>query len=118
MKQINRIFALLLLAALVISIVGCVKCINIEHQQVEVTIVDEYHRNARLQPIIINGKTRFINHPAVWQIIVEYNGVNHTISGSNTYNKYKDKIGQIAIGELEIKTYNDGTVRYYIISLE
>jgi hypothetical protein len=118
MKQINRILTLLLLTAFILCFVGCAKCISIEHQQVEVTIVDEYHRNARLQPIIINGKTRFINHPAVWQIIVEYNGVNHTISGSDTYNKYKDKIGQTAIGELEIRTYDDGTVKYYIVSLE
>jgi hypothetical protein len=118
MKRINRIFALLLLTTIVISIVGCAKCISIEHQQVEVTIVDEYHRGAWLQPIIINGKTSFINHPAVWQIIVEYNGINHTISGSDTYNKYKDKIGQTAIGELEIRTYDDGTVKYYIVSLE
>lgn len=67
---------------------------------------------------MINGKTVFINHPATYQITVEYNGVKHTVSGSNTYSKYKDKVGQTAIGELKIETYDDGTVKYYIVSLE
>lgn len=44
--------------------------------------------------------------------------VEYTISGSDTYNKYKEKVGQIAIGALEIRTYDDGTVKYDITALE
>ena len=118
MKLINRIFALLLLAVLIFSLVGCAKCISTEYENVEVTVVDKYHRGMWIQPIRAGKVTTMITHPAVWRIAVEYNGVEYTISGRDTYNRYEDKIGQTAIGELEIKTYDDGTVKYDIVSLE
>jgi hypothetical protein len=68
---------------------------------------------------INTGKTIvMVTHPAIWRITVEYNGVEYTVGGSDTYEKYEDKIGQTTIGELEIKTYDDGTVEYDIVSLE
>lgn len=118
MKLKNRIFAILLLVVLIFSLVGCAKCISTEYKNVEVTIVDKYHKAAWVQPIFNGKTTTLITHPAVWRITVEYNDVEYTISGSDAYNKYKDKIGQIAIGELEIKTYDDGTVEYDVVSLE
>ena len=118
MRLINRILAILLIVLLICSLVGCAKCISTEYENVEVTIVDEYHKPMWIQPIFNGKTTTMITHPAVWRIIVEYDGVEYTISSSKTYNKYKDKIGQIAIGELEIKTYDDGTVKYDIVSLE
>ena len=39
------------------------------------------------------------------------------IKNSDTYNKYKGKIGQTAIGTLEIRTYDDGSTKYNIKSL-
>ena len=118
MKLKNRIFALLLLIVLIFSLVGCAKCISTEYENVEVTIVDKYYSAMWLQPMIVGNVTTFITHPAVWKITVEYNGVEYTIEDENTYNKYKGKIGQTTIGELEIKTYDDGTVEYDIVSLE
>lgn len=118
MKLKNRIFAILLLVILIFSLVGCAKCISTEYENVEVTIVDKYHRAMWIQPIPTGKSVMMITHPAVYRITVKYNGVEYTISGSDTYNKYKDKIGQITIGELEIKTYDDGTVKYNIVSLE
>lgn len=118
MKLTNRIFTLLLSVVLIFSLVGCAKLVSTEYENVEVTIVDEYHRGTWLQPMIVGKVTTFITHPAVWEIIVEYNGVEYTIDDEDTYNKYEDKIGQTTIGELEIKTYDDGTVRNNIVSLE
>ena len=97
---------------------GCAKCISTEYENVKVTVVDKYHRGTYVT-VISNGKSIIpVTHPAVWHITVEYNGVEHTISGKDTYNKYKDKIGQVAIGQVEIRTYDDGTVRYDVVSLE
>lgn len=118
MKSKNRILTLLLLAILIFSFVGCAKCISAEYNDVEVIIVDKYHRAMWTQPVFTGKVRTFITHPAVWHITVEYNGVEYTINGSNTYNKYKDKVGQTTNGKLEIKTYDDGTVRFNIISLE
>ena len=118
MKLKNRIFALLLLVVLIFSFVGCAKCINTEYKSVEVVIVDKYHRGMWMQPIRAGKVTTYITHPAVWRITVEYNSVKYYVNGNDTYNKYKDKMGQSTIGELEIKTYDDGTVKYNIVSLE
>ena len=43
--------------------------------------------------------------------------INRCDDGSNTYNKYSDKIGEYADGILETKKYDDGTVRYNIVDL-
>lgn len=118
MKLKNRIFVLLLLVILIFSLGGCAKCISTEYENVEVTIVDKYYKAMWMQPIFTGKTGGMITHPAVYSITVEYNDIEYTINGSDTYNKYKDKIGQTAIGELEIKTYDDGTVEYDIVSLE
>lgn len=68
---------------------------------------------------VFNGKTTtMITHPAVYRITVEYNGVEYDISGSDTYNKYSEKIGEYTNGTLQTKKYDDGTVRYNIVELE
>lgn len=118
MKQKNRIFAVLLIVALVFFIVGCAKCVSTEYENVKVTIADKHYRAMWLQPIKVGKSTTFITHPAVWEITVKYNGVEYTIEDKDTYNKYEDKIGQTTIGELKIETYDDGTVEYNIVSLE
>lgn len=118
MKLKNRILSILLLIVLICSFAGCAKCISTEYDNVEVAIANKYYRPMWMQPIRVNKITTFITHPAVYHIIVDYNGIEYTISGSDTYDKYKDKIGQIIIGKLEIKTYDDGAVKYSIVSLE
>ena len=97
---------------------GCAKCISTEYENVEVNIVDEYHRNTYITPIRVGKVTTMVTHPAVYRITVEYNGVKYTVSGNDTYNKYKDMVGQTAMATLEIRTYDDGTVRYNITGLE
>ncbi len=118
MKLSNRILAILLVIVLIFSFVGCAKCISTEYESVEVAVVDKYHRPMYITPIRAGKVTTFVTHPAVWHITVEYDGIEYAISGSDTYNKYKDKIGQTTTGELEIRTYDDGTVKYDIVSLE
>lgn len=118
MKLTNRILALLLLAALLLSLVGCVQCISVEYQDVDVVIVDEYYR-APYTTFIWSGKVMIpITNAAIYRITVQYNGAEYAIGGSSTYNKYKDKVGQTVMGKLEIKTYDDGTATYDIVSLE
>ena len=40
------------------------------------------------------------------------------ISSRDTYEKYCDKVGQLIVGVLEIRTYDNGTVKCEIVDLE
>ena len=111
------LYSLALLLAFMFILTGCAKCISTETSTVQVKIIDEYHRAMYITPVYNGKTTTMITHPAVYRITVEYNGVEYDISGSNTYNKYSDKIGEYVDGILETKKYDDGTVRYNIVDL-
>lgn len=117
----KKVLAVLLsILILTSSLVGCAKCISTETSTVQVKITDEYHRAAYVT-MHYNLVTKTMlpqSHPAVHRIIVEYDGVEYDISGSDTYNKYSNKVGEYTNGTLQIKKYDDGTVRYNIIELE
>lgn len=81
-------------------------------------IVNEYSRETYTTPIW-TGKFMVMQiHPAVYEITVEYEGNKYTISGSETYNKFSNKVGTKAIGTLEIRTYDDGSVKNRIVELQ
>lgn len=113
----KRIIGVLVMVCLVFSLVGCAKLVNTEYQEVEVKIVDSYHRGMWMQPVRAGKVTTYITHSAVYKITVEYNGVEYSVSGSDTYRKYKGRIGSMTTGTLEINTYDDGTVKYDITKL-
>lgn len=111
-KKVLVFLLITIIAAFGLS--GCAKCIGTEYENVEVTIVDEYYHGKWMQPVV----TTFITHPAKYQITVEYNSVEYTIDDCNTYEKYKNKVGQTTNGTLEINKYDDGSVKYDITALE
>ena len=113
-KKLN----LIIIICLVVSLVGCAKLIGTEYENVEVNVVDIHHSAMWLQTIRAGKVTTFITHPAEYDVIVEYNGVSYTIDDEDTYNRYKDKIGQTTIGTLEIRTYDNNEVKYNIIELK
>lgn len=119
MYNIKRIMiGVLLVLCMMFTLTGCAKCISTEHENVEVNVVGEYYRGSYTTPMKVGKTTTMLNHPAVYQITVEYDDVEYTISGSDTYEKYKDKVGQTTMGTLEIRKYDDGSIRHDIVSLE
>jgi hypothetical protein len=56
--------------------------------------------------------------PASYNTVVEYDSVEYSLSSSETYYKYRDKIGKTAKGKLETKRYDDGSMKIRIVSLE
>lgn len=108
---------LLLIIGLVLSLSGCAKCINTSYEAVEVRITNEYYRRAFFTPIHTGNATNMIYHSAVYRIMVEYNGTEYAINGRGTYEKYSGRVGEIAIGCLRIREYDDGTTEYDIIGL-
>lgn len=97
---------------------GCAKLINTEYKNVDVTVVDKYYHSAWVQPVFIGKTVRHVAHPAEYKIIVEYENTEYRISGANVYDRYKDKVGQQAVGTCEVCTYDNGMVKYDIIDLQ
>ena len=114
---ITTLIILLILGFSLFGLVGCAKLVNTTHQNVEVTIVDEYHRGTYIMPMQVGKTTIMQTYPAIYEITVEYNGIQYTIDSSDTYDKYKDKIGETTIGILETRIYDDGSIKYDIIGL-
>lgn len=114
----KKSFNIMVIVCLIFLLTGCKKCISTEYENIEVTIVDEYHRRAYSTPRRIGKTTTMRVHPAVYRITVEYNSIKYTISGKNTYNKYKEKVGQTIFATLEVRTYDDGSVKYDITGLQ
>ena len=115
----KRILSILMVVFLAFALFGCAKCINTEYKDVEVTVVGKYYKDSHTKveynvPLKMPMTKRV---PATYQITVEYDGANYTIDGVDTYNKYKDLVGQTTIGTLEICTYDNGTTRKRITKL-
>ena len=114
MKKIS----LVMIICLSILLTGCAELISTEYESVEVNVVDTHHSGMWLQPVKAGKVTTFITHPATYKVTVEYNNVKYTIDDQSTYNRYKGKIGQVTVGALETRTYDDGTVKYNITELQ
>lgn len=105
---------------MVLSLSGCAKCISKEEVVREVEIVDSYHRAAYITTSYnyVTKTYNYYSHPSIYRIYVKYDGVEYSVSGSSTYDKYKDKIGETANAGFLLKKYDDGSQRYIILKLE
>lgn len=115
MKKILSIAVILLFA---IQLLGCAKCISTKYENVQVTVVDEYHAAMSVVPMPTGKVVAMVTKPAVYRITVEYNGVEYSINGKEIYEIYKDMVGKTVNATLEIKYYDDESVRYDIIELK
>ena len=114
----KKTFCLIFAILLVFSLTGCADLISTETKQVDVVIIHEDYTGAWMQPIWTGKMFTYVSHPAQYEITVEYKGITHTFDNETYYNAYKNRIGDTITGTLEIKTYDDGTVKYDIIALE
>ena len=114
----KKIIILLLVGIITLTLFGCKECIDTQTQDVEVTIVDEYHRSSYIT-YIYTGKVMVPqSHPATYRITVKYDGKKYNVQGEETYYKFYERIGETVTGVLEIKTYDDGSKTYNIIDLK
>ena len=116
--KIKNIKYILLIVVITVLLVGCAECVETTLEDVEVIIVDVYHRSGYIQPIFIGKTVVTIPHPAVYQVTVEYDGTRYIVDDKTTYEKYHDRIGEFASAKLEIKKYDDGTVERDVVSIE
>lgn len=116
----KRILACLVFVIMMLNLTGCAKLVSTAYENVEVDIVDEHYEASYITLEYNIPFEMFMPEtvPAVYKIIVEYNGIQYVFNDSDTYNKYKDKVGETTIGTLEIRTYDDGTIKSNITELE
>lgn len=118
MKKLKKSIKALVIICLIILLSGCTKCINTSYKNVKVKIADEYYRKAYYFPAFTGKVMMMVHRPAAYRITIEYNGTKYTINDRDIYEKYKDKIGENAIGVLEIREYDNGTTKYNIVEIK
>ena len=113
MKKVTTILILLLISAFMLT--GCAKCIDKKEESVKVKIVNEYYKPKETRFIgIINHVPQFRTDYAEYEITVDYNGVEYSLSDESTYRKYHGRIGKTVSAVLITKTYDNGNVKQYI----
>lgn len=115
-----KLMLVVIFAAVIMSmtLTGCKKCVSTEYEYVPVKITDAERRAGYTYPVRVGKVTSFRHVPASYRTTVEYDSVEYSLSGSKTYYKYREKIGEIAKGKLETKRYDDGSAKVRIVSLE
>lgn len=115
-----KLMLAVIFATVIISmtLTGCKKCVSTEYKHVPVKIIDAESRSAYSYPVRVGKTTSIRVVPASYNTVVEYDSVEYSLSSSETYYKYRDKIGKTAKGKLETKRYDDGSAKVRIVSLE
>lgn len=115
-----KLMLAVIFATVIISmtLTGCKKCVSTEYKHVPVKIIDTESRSAYSYPVRVGKTTSIRVVPASYNTVVEYDSVEYSLSSSETYYKYRDKIGKTAKGKLETKRYDDGSTKVRIVSLE
>lgn len=116
-RYIKRLVVLLLICGVMCALCGCSKCLSVEHETVEVKVVDTYYRGPWTQ-MIMSGKVMVpVHHAAVYRVSVQYEGLWYNIEGADAYNQYKNRVGETVPATMEIRTFVDDTIKRDIISL-
>ena len=116
MKKVTTILILLLISAFMLT--GCAKCIDKKEESVKVKIVNEYYKPKETRFTgMVNNVPQFRTDYAEYEITVDYNGTEYSLSDESTYRKYHVRVGQTVSAVLVTKTYDDGKVKQYISRL-
>lgn len=81
MKYIKQIISMLVAMTLIFILTSCAKCISTETSTVEVKVIDKYYRSAYVTPVNCGKSITMITHPAVYKIMVEYEGNEYAFYG-------------------------------------
>ncbi len=115
-KKVLSILGVLLIS--ISTLTGCAKCIDKTEELVKVEVINEYYKPEATRLVtIINNVPQFHTDPAEYEITVNYDGIEYTVTGSDTYKKYHGRIGETVQATLITKTYDNGKVKKWIDSL-
>lgn len=100
----KKMLSITLIVTMLLCLASCATLISEEIIEVE-AVITEVDRD----PMRYIGKTLY---PADYDVYFEYEGIKGSWDISKeTYELYKDKVGETIKCNLIIKTYDDGTIR-------
>lgn len=115
----KRLFAILLAILLVLTFAGCVEVKEQNSILVPAILVDTHYKGMWIQPIVSGKIVTMITHPADYDLIFEYEGQRYNLDvDSETYNTYKNALGQKFDMELVTTVYDDDTTKTTLRFLE
>lgn len=115
----KKIICISLICCILLTLVGCKKCISTETRTVQVQIVDQHYTPSytTVYPNPATHAMSVIGHPAAYRITVEYDEVKYEFTEEDIYDKYHDKVEEYINGKLVIKKYDNGTIKYVITEI-
>ena len=106
----KRLFAILLVILLVLTFAGCAEVKEQDSILVPAILVDTHYKSMWLQPVVTGKSVTMIHHPADYDLIFECEGKRYNLDvDSETYNTYKNAVGQKFDMELVFTSYTDDT---------
>lgn len=111
--------AMLILGLLVVSLLsGCSELVERTHINDYVTITDADYSPGYSSIYLIGGTIYDDTVDPEYIIEYEYNGIEDCVDDEDIYNKYRDKIGEKVPAVIRVDTYDDGTIKYIVESVD
>ena len=108
----KKLFAILLAILLVLTFAGCAEVKEQNSILVSAILVDTHYKGMWIQHIISGKTITMITHPADYDLIFKYEGKRYNLDvDSETYNTYKNAVGQEFDMELVTTVYDDDTTK-------
>lgn len=110
---------MLILGLLVVSLLsGCSELVERTHINDYVTITDADYSPGYSSIYLIGGTIYDDTVDPEYIIEYEYNGIEDCVDDEDIYNKYRDKIGEKVPAVIRVDTYDDGTIKYIVESVD
>ena len=94
---------------------GCSEIISEERLDIAVTVTDSHYSGAWTSIIPVGDIYVTTYYDAEYYIYLTYEGKEYSINDEDTYNKYKDKVGEDVKATLVVEKYDNTTTKSKII---
>lgn len=115
---IRKIGIVIILTVILCALVGCMKVVDTQEKEVEVTITDTHYEDTWTTYRKVGKVLTPHVHPAKYEVTVEFEGKEYVIDDEYTYDRYKDFVGERVTGILKSVTYDNGSSMSRIVELK
>ena len=111
-------FAFVMAMVLILSALsGCAKVVSTETYEAPVRILSVDYRPAYSTPMKVGKVMSVMTHPADYDVVVEYNGVEYELDSRDSYKAAENNVGSAMQAVIEKVRYEDGDVRFKVLDL-